>query len=91
MHYNKRISKRGLPHNLQDSKVQKYTTKTGKEQFKPSFAQLERAAHKDEGYCLACGAKAFGVEPDARKYVCECCEEPKVYGAEELVLMGLFH
>jgi hypothetical protein len=36
---------------------------------------------------LACGAEAEGVEPDARRYECECCGEPKVYGAEELVLM----
>ena len=39
------------------------------------------------GFCLACGAEAYGVEPDARKYECEECGEPKVYGAEELVLM----
>ena len=31
------------------------------------------------------------VEPDARKYECDCCGEPKVYGAEELIMMGLYH
>lgn len=41
------------------------------------------------GGCLACGELADGVEPDAREYTCESCGEPKVYGAEELLLMGL--
>ena len=39
------------------------------------------------GFCIACGAEVEGVEPDARRYECECCGERKVYGAEEL----LFH
>lgn len=41
----------------------------------------------DPGFCVACGADAFGVEPDARRYTCEHCGEPGVYGAEELLLM----
>ena len=40
------------------------------------------------GCCLGCGEEAWGVEPDARKYVCECCDKPKVYGLEELLMMG---
>jgi predicted RNA-binding Zn-ribbon protein involved in translation (DUF1610 family) len=39
------------------------------------------------GFCLACGAENYGVEPDARKYECEDCGEEKVYGAEELLMM----
>jgi hypothetical protein len=39
------------------------------------------------GFCTACGAEAYGVEPDARKYQCESCGAPAVYGAEELLLM----
>jgi hypothetical protein len=39
------------------------------------------------GFCLACGAEAYGVEPDARKYTCEECDAPKVYGAEELLMI----
>ncbi len=39
------------------------------------------------GFCLACGAEASGVEPDAREYECEECGERKVYGAEELLFM----
>jgi hypothetical protein len=42
---------------------------------------------EDMGFCLACGAEAYGVEPDARKYKCEDCGANKVYGAEELLLM----
>ena len=38
------------------------------------------------GFCLACGAEAEGVEPDARKYTCEACGEKQVYGAEELLM-----
>ena len=39
------------------------------------------------GFCIACGDEAYGVEPDARRYVCEVCDERAVYGAEELLLM----
>lgn len=41
------------------------------------------------GWCLTCGEEVDGVEPDARKYLCECCGERKVYGMEELLMMGL--
>ena len=40
------------------------------------------------GFCTGCGTEASGVEPDARKYICEACGQPKVYGAEELLMMG---
>lgn len=42
----------------------------------------------NDGFCLDCGAQQGGCEPDARKYECECCGEFKVYGAQELALMG---
>jgi hypothetical protein len=38
------------------------------------------------GFCIACGADADGVEPDARGYECEHCGAHKVYGAEELLM-----
>lgn len=41
------------------------------------------------GVCLACGEYAYGVEPDARQYTCESCDEKQVYGAQELLMMGL--
>lgn len=40
------------------------------------------------GGCTACGELAYGVEPDARGYVCEGCGAESVYGLEELLLMG---
>jgi hypothetical protein len=38
------------------------------------------------GFCLACGAEADGVEPDACAYECEACGEAQVYGCEELMM-----
>jgi hypothetical protein len=48
------------------------------------------AAQNDEdvGFCVACGAEQSGVEPDARGCECEACGKRKVYGAEEIFLMG---
>lgn len=50
--------------------------------------QIIQAAEADDclGFCIACGAEASGVEPDARKYQCEACGEDQVYGAEELIV-----
>jgi len=53
-----------------------------------TMARIERAMKDNAGFCLACGAEAEGVEPDARKYHCEGCGLNHVYGAEELALMG---
>ena len=48
---------------------------------------LEAAQSDDNrGFCVRCGAEAYGVEPDARKYECESCGAHSVYGAEELVM-----
>lgn len=41
------------------------------------------------GFCLACGAAHYSVEPDARQYVCESCARPTVYGAAEIAVMDL--
>jgi DNA-directed RNA polymerase subunit RPC12/RpoP len=41
------------------------------------------------GFCLNCGHQADGIEPDARKYECETCGKERLYGLEELLLMGL--
>ena len=40
------------------------------------------------GFCIECGEQAYGVEPDAREYVCETCGATAVYGAEELLFMA---
>jgi hypothetical protein len=36
----------------------------------PTTEQLLEAVQDDDhsGFCLACGAQAYGVEPDARRY-----------------------
>jgi Zn finger protein HypA/HybF involved in hydrogenase expression len=41
------------------------------------------------GFCLSCEEEHENVEPDARNYECEACGEMEVYGAEELILMGV--
>ena len=43
------------------------------------------------GICIACGNEQEGCEPDARDYVCEACGERAVYGAEELLISGMYH
>lgn len=55
------------------------------------IAAVERYQRSTDspGFCLACGAEVDGVEPDARGYECEACGEPKVYGAEEILLTML--
>ena len=73
--------------------MQIYKAKNGAQQFKPAQSWILAAVENDEsaGFCLACGGECDGVEPDARKYKCEDCGAHKVYGAEELMIMGLFH
>lgn len=57
---------------------------------KIDFDDLQEAIHEGNmGFCVACGCEAFSVEPDARNYTCEYCDENKVFGAEEILLMGL--
>lgn len=70
-----------------------YQTRSGTTQYKPSLVQVQEIIEGEGygGFCLACGVEAYGVEPDARKYTCEYCGAAKVYGAEELVMMGLVY
>ncbi len=61
-------------------------------QYKPVVSDEEMSEIMSDGtigFCLACGNDASGVEPDARKYVCESCGAAKVFGIEELLIMGL--
>jgi len=50
---------------------------------------LEDAILGNTGFCLACGDEEYGCEPDARKYECSSCGAHMVFGAEEIILMGL--
>ena len=40
------------------------------------------------GLCFGCGEIAYGVEPDASRYQCESCDEDRVYGLENAMMMG---
>jgi len=55
---------------------------------RPTIEQLTAIAEDYGGFCKACGAEAYGVEPDARDYPCEECGAHKVFGAEELIMQG---
>jgi hypothetical protein len=50
---------------------------------------MEACADDDgTGFCIACGSSQECCEPDAYEYECEECGEHKVYGAEEILLLG---
>lgn len=72
--------------------VKQYRAKNGNLQYKPSDALLTEIIEGDNatGFCLACGDTVEGVEPDAGRYTCPHCYADKVYGAENLHLMGLY-
>lgn len=69
--------------------TREYTAKSGKKQFKPSVELCMLMSEESQGFCLACGHIQDECEPDVRKGTCDACEAEKVYGAEELALMGL--
>jgi hypothetical protein len=71
--------------------AQAFTAKSGVQRFRPVMSEEEYMGAQEDygGFCVACGKEAYGVEPDARRYVCESCDQPFVYGYEELLTMGL--
>jgi hypothetical protein len=55
--------------------------------MKITMARIIRAAQDDDGtwgFCLACGHKQSGCEPDTRNYECHECGATEVFGAEEI-------
>ena len=58
---------------------------------KVTLDQIIEAVESDDnlGFCTACGEEVYNVEPDAHNYECESCGEHQVFGAEELLLMGV--
>lgn len=50
---------------------------------------IEEAIEDYTGFCIECGAERDSCEPDAREYDCYECGANAVYGAEELLVMGL--
>ena len=59
---------------------------------RPTIDDVMEAVESDEyqGFCIECGDEAYGVEPDARQYKCESCGAFAVYGAEEILIGGLY-
>lgn len=58
-------------------------------EVKFTLEQIEEAMESDVGFCIACGTPRECCEPDAQNYPCEECGLYRVYGAQELLLMGL--
>lgn len=54
-----------------------------------SIEEYEELREEYVGFCIECGAERDSCEPDARGYKCDECGNPKVYGIEELLIMGL--
>ncbi len=52
-------------------------------------ADIRQACRDYTGFCIVCGAARDCCEPDARNDYCEACDDNGVYGAEEILLMGL--
>jgi hypothetical protein len=69
-----------------------YLTKSGRMLNKPAAGWLTMVINEgsDTGFCLACAEDTDGIEPDAGACLCPQCGEAKLYGAEELLLMGLY-
>jgi hypothetical protein len=53
--------------------------------------RIVSAIRRDDGtgYCLECGKPQKYTEPDAEAYPCHACKQNSVYGAEQILLMGL--
>ena len=49
---------------------------------------LRKAMEFHEGFCLSCENIATDCEPDTRERRCDSCGETKVFGVEELLIMG---
>lgn len=56
--------------------------------FEMSEAQYRDLSNDNGGLCLSCGEISYCCEPDARGYACEACDENRVYGLDECLLMG---
>lgn len=68
-----------------------YKNKRGDARFMQTIKTLTNAVQDDNstGFCIGCGNEQMGVEPDMRKGHCDDCGAELVYGAEELMMMGL--
>ena len=72
--------------------VKQYRSKSGHIQLMPSDALLTEIIEGENtaGFCLSCGETVEGVEPDAERDDCPHCGSAKVFGAENLLIRGLY-
>lgn len=69
------------------SQVKQTLNKRGEKRYSPSV-KLIMSLGDYGGFCIACGEDTDGIEPDGEAYECPSCGENKVYGGEQLILMG---
>ena len=71
---------------------QPYKTRTGRVQYRPAAGWLIAVINSghETGFCLACAEDTDGIEPDAGACLCPQCGEPKLYGAEDLLIRGIY-
>lgn len=72
--------------------VKQYRAKSGHIQLMPSDALLTEIIEggNTAGFCLSCGETVEGVEPDTERDDCPHCGSAKVFGAENLMIRGLY-
>lgn len=56
-----------------------------------TLEQFHEMDGEQSGACVICGAVRDCCEPDARNYSCYECGRAMVFGAQELLIMGLVH
>lgn len=71
------------------AKTRAYKAKNGRTRFMPSIEYAMLLNEESLAFCIGCKSEHGPLEPDARKAHCPDCGEHTVYGAEQLVLMGL--
>lgn len=66
---------------------------SGRRLVVPSQSELLAAVESadDMGFCIFCGEEAYMIEPDSHALECEECNKLGLYGAEQLLLLGLYH
>ena len=52
-------------------------------------AQNNMFGMTNDGICLNCHETQSGCEPDAENYECENCGERDVFGAEQILIIGM--
>lgn len=55
------------------------------EELRADALKILREGHPLPGFCLFCGARWEGIEPDARNDECLDCGAPEVFGCDELM------